>query len=145
MPIHTLQDTCQYDCYLAPIDGGMGPLEVATDSLGMVESVADAIIGCRSFAVALAYVLSLPVHKYGVADRLESPLDWDRKSWSQLHTPHRIGPAVGPWGRGPCVLHADSHVPRRRHRGIEHRAVVRQVWHTTRSLARACQAWRALR
>ena len=52
--------------------------------LGVVESVADAILGCRSFAVALAYVLSLPVHKHSVADRPVYPLDWDRKAWSML-------------------------------------------------------------
>ena len=53
--------------------------------------LADAIVDCPGFAVALAYVLSLPVHKYGVADRPESPLDWDRKAWSHLHTPTELG------------------------------------------------------
>ena len=62
----------------------MEPLDDAAVSLGVVESDADAILGCRSFAVALAYVLRLPTHRYGVADRLESPLDWDRKAWSHL-------------------------------------------------------------
>ena len=81
---------------VAPTDAGMEPLEDAAVSLGMVESVADAILGCRSFAVALAYVLSLLVHKYGVADRLESPLDWDRKAWSHLHTPTELDVPLDP-------------------------------------------------
>ena len=46
--------------------------------------LADAIVDCPGFAVALAYVLSLPVHKHSVADRPVYPLDWDRKAWSML-------------------------------------------------------------
>ena len=60
----------------------MEPSEDATVSLGMVEPVVDEMLSCRGFAVVLAYVLSLPAHKYGVADRPESVLDWDRKAWS---------------------------------------------------------------
>ena len=60
-------------------------MEDATVSPQMVESVGDAIFDCRSFGVALAYVLSPLVHKYGVADRLESPLGWDCKAWSHPH------------------------------------------------------------
>ena len=71
-------------------------LEDATVSLGVVESVADRILGSRSFAVALAYVLSLPAHRYGVADRPESPLDWDRKAWSRLHSFSEYGVPVDP-------------------------------------------------
>ena len=48
------------------------------------ESVADAIVECPGFAVALVYVLSLPVRKYSVQQRPESSLDWDRKAWSML-------------------------------------------------------------
>ena len=48
------------------------------------ESVADAIVECPGFAVALVYVLNLPVRKYSVQQRPESSLDWDRKAWSML-------------------------------------------------------------
>ena len=48
------------------------------------ESVADAIVECPGFAVALVYVLNLPVRKYSAQQRPESSLDWDRKAWSML-------------------------------------------------------------
>ena len=47
-------------------------------------SLANKIADCPACAAALAYVLSLPVHKHGVNDRLVSPLEWDRKAWSRL-------------------------------------------------------------
>ena len=47
-------------------------------------SLANKIADCPGCAAALAYVLSLPVHKHGVNDRLVSPLEWDRKAWSRL-------------------------------------------------------------
>ena len=82
--------------YAAPTDSGMEPLDDAAVSLGVVVSGADAILGCRSFAMALVHVVRLPAHKYGVADRQESPLDWDRKSWSHLDAFTDLGVPVDP-------------------------------------------------
>ena len=61
-------------------------MEEATAALNMAEKAADRVLDNRAFAVALAYALSLPAHKYGVDDRPEHPLKWDRESWSKSNS-----------------------------------------------------------
>ena len=54
------------------------------------------VLESRAFGVALAYALSLPAHKYGVDDRPEPPLEWDRKAWSHLHFFKELGVELDP-------------------------------------------------
>ena len=64
---------------------GMEEVEDLAIAIGRVQLAADRVLASRAFAEAVYYALSLPSHKYGVGNRPEYPLKWDRKAWSHLH------------------------------------------------------------
>jgi len=54
------------------------------------------------FLLALARMMSLPVHSYGVAETAGmSPFNWDRKAWSREHFFAAVGLELDP---GNAVL-----------------------------------------